>query len=67
MNKMMDNEMETVSGGANISAQYHLIQAGETLGGIAAKYGTSVPRLMYLNPKIKNPDLIYAGDRIRVF
>lgn len=37
-----------------------------TLSGIAAAHGTTVARLLQLNPQITNPDLIYPGERIRV-
>lgn len=36
-----------------------------TLSGIAKRYGTTVANLVKLN-KIKNPNLIYAGSKIRV-
>lgn len=42
------------------------IPRGSTLSGLARKYGTSVPRLMALNPQIKNPNRIIAGARLRV-
>lgn len=67
MNKMMEHEMENVSGGAGLTAQYHMIKSGETLSGIAVMYRTTVKNLMALNPQIKNPDLIFAGTRIRVY
>ena len=41
----------------------HIVQRGETLAGIAARYGTSVSRLAELNG-IANPSLIYVGQRI---
>lgn len=37
-----------------------------TLGGIAIKFNTTVKKLMALNPSIKNANLIYAGQKIRV-
>ena len=63
---MIDTELENVNGGASNGAQYHKIVTGDTLGKIAKKYGTTVDRLMALNPHIKNANLIYAGDTIRV-
>ena len=63
---MIDNELEIVNGGASNGAQYYKIVPGDTLGKIAKKYGTTVDRLMALNPHIKNANLIYAGDTIRV-
>ena len=44
----------------------YTIVSGDTLSGIAKKYRTTVKRLMTLNPKIENADLIYAGDVIFV-
>ena len=67
MNKMMENEMENVSGGAGLGAQYHLVVKGDTLSAIAVKYGTTVKNLQALNPRIKNPNLIYPGEYIRVY
>ena len=65
-NKMMDNELDNVSGGAANGSLYYRIVAGDTLGDIANKYGTTVARLMALNPHIKNANVIYAGDFIRI-
>ena len=45
--------------------QYYKIKSGDTLSSIAAKYDTTVAKLCSLN-NISNPNLIYAGDRIRV-
>lgn len=43
----------------------YVIQPGDTLSGIAQKYGTTVNALARLNG-ISDPDRIYAGDRIRI-
>lgn len=42
------------------------IKRGQTLDKIAKKNDTTYPRLFNANKKIKDPDLIYAGDKIRV-
>jgi LysM repeat protein len=47
------------------SAQYYEIQSGDTLGGIAAKYNTTVNELLRLNPDV-DPNALHPGDRIRV-
>lgn len=44
---------------------YYTIRPGDTLSGIALKYGTTVTALARLNG-ISDPDKIYAGDRIRI-
>ncbi|MBR1750287.1 MAG: LysM peptidoglycan-binding domain-containing protein [Ruminococcus sp.] len=47
--------------------KYYTIKKGDTLTAIAKKYGTTVDKLMALNKgKIKDKDLIYAGEKIRV-
>lgn len=44
---------------------YYTGRRGNTLWGIAKKYNTSVANLVRING-IRNPNLIYAGQRIRV-
>lgn len=44
----------------------YTIKRGDTLSGIASKYGTSVSTLMSLNPYIKNANLIYAGNSLNL-
>ena len=46
-------------------AQYYTVQSGDTLSGIASKYGTTWQKLQAMNG-ISNPNLIYPGQRIRV-
>lgn len=47
------------------SAQYYTVQSGDTLSGIAAKYGTSYQKVAQLNG-ISNPNVIYVGQKLRV-
>lgn len=47
------------------SATYYTVKKGDTLSHIAKRYNTTVSKLVSLN-KIKNPNLIYPGQRIRV-
>lgn len=44
---------------------YHTVQRGETLSGIAKKYGTNYLRLATLN-HIANPNKIYPGQKLRI-
>jgi LysM repeat protein len=46
-------------------AEYHEIQAGDTLAAIASRYGTAVERLLELNPGV-DPVALTVGQRIRV-
>ena len=43
----------------------HTVKAGETLSGIASKYGTTVEALVSTNG-IKNPNLINVGQILKI-
>lgn len=45
--------------------QTYTVQRGDTLGRIAARYGTTISRLATQNG-IRNPDLILVGQRLRL-
>ena len=47
------------------SSSCYTVQSGDTLSGIAAKYGTTYQQLAAING-ISNPNVIYAGQRLRV-
>ena len=48
------------------SVVIHTVVGGDTLTAIAAKYKTTVPAILKLNPSIKDPDVINVGQRIQV-
>lgn len=52
-------------GAGSSSKQYYTIKNGDTLSEIAKKYGITVKQLQNWN-KIKNANVIYAGQKIRV-
>ncbi len=56
---------EPTTGAGPTGSSVHTVQAGETLAGIAARFGTSVQSLMTTNG-IDDPDLIRAGEQISV-
>lgn len=45
---------------------FYFVNPGDTLYLIALRFSTSLSRLSQLNPQVKNPDLIYANQWIRV-
>ena len=47
------------------TGQIHVVQYGETLSSIAAKYGTTWQNLARLNA-LSNPDMIYQGQTLNV-
>jgi LysM repeat protein len=55
----------TVSTTAPANAQYYVVQSGDTLGEVAAKYNTTVDQLLALNPGV-DPSALQPGQRIRV-
>jgi LysM domain len=44
----------------------YLIHPGDTLSGIASNHGVSLASVEAANPQIKNPNLIYAGQTIKL-
>lgn len=62
-------EVKTVpnkQNGTGYKRKTHKVKSGENLSLIASKYKTSVNNLMKINPKIKNKDLIRAGEIIKI-
>ncbi len=45
--------------------KYHKVRSGDTLSGIAKKYGTTVKKLCQLN-KIRETKVLQIGQKIRV-
>lgn len=46
------------------TGRFHTVASGETLWGIAARYGLSLAELIARNPQIKNPNFITAGEQV---
>lgn len=44
----------------------YTIRRGDTLSGIAKKFGTTIKQIMEDNPFIKDPNKIYAGDVLKI-
>ena len=44
--------------------EFYIVRSGDTLSGIARRYGISVQAILRVNPQITNADLIYAGQVI---
>jgi LysM repeat protein len=57
--------VEPVDGGNIPTAgqQIHVVVSGETLGGIANRYGTSIAAIVELN-NMQNPDALAVGDEL---
>lgn len=59
------DEVQKIVNGGGTSPVYYTVKSGDTLSGIAAKYGTTYQKIASLNG-ISNPNKIYAGQRIRI-
>jgi spore coat assembly protein SafA len=44
----------------------YTVRKGDTLWGIAKRYHVTLTALIAANPKIKNPNLIYPGDKVTI-
>ena len=77
MTELNLNEMEQVIGGkdeggytrkpkAKAGCIIYKIKSGETLGKIARAHGTTVEKIMKVNPELKNPNFIVAGCYIYI-
>lgn len=51
---------------SNTKEEYYIVKKGEIFGTIARKFNMSIDKLSGLNPDIKNINLIYEGQKIRV-
>ena len=62
---IVNQRLSGASTANNCSAVYYTVQKGDTLWGIAQKYGTTYQEIARL-PGIDNPNLIFPGQRVRV-
>lgn len=63
-----EGDLQEVNGGASVYSGpcfVYVIKKGDCLSVLAQKYGTTVRVLQDLN-NIKNPDLIYAGNKLLI-
>ncbi|CAD2077017.1 LysM peptidoglycan-binding domain-containing protein [Jeotgalicoccus meleagridis] len=62
-NKIFAGQVLKVKGTTKAKTSTYTVKPGDTLSGIASKYGTTTKALQNLNG-IANPNLIYAGQKI---
>lgn len=54
------------TGTSEAATQTYTVQSGDSLWKIAVKYQVGVSELISLNPQLKNPNLIYVGQKIYI-
>ena len=77
--KINDAELEGVAGGAGKWKDYakgsyvnygnyivYTVASGDVLSGIAPRFGVTVAQIQQWN-NIKNPDLIYVGQKLTIY
>lgn len=64
-NKIYVGQILKISGTTSNNSTSYTVQAGDTLSGIASKFGTTYQELARIN-NISNPNLIYVGQVIKV-
>lgn len=50
----------------SVNASEHYVARGDSLWKISRSYGVALDKLINANPQIKDPNLIYPGDRVYV-
>ena len=63
-----NQEEQTAAAGKAAEAEHavYTVRKGDTLWGIAKRFGVSLTALIAANPQITNPNLIYPGDRVYI-
>jgi len=61
-----DTVRSAASNAAETEAVYYTVVSGDTLWAIGQRSGLTVAELLALNSWIRNPNLIYPGDRVRL-
>ena len=64
--KPTPSDSGTSAGTGTASSTVYTVKKGDTLWGIAKRYGVSLTALIAANPQIKNPNLIYPGNRVNI-
>ena len=56
----------TAGGAAAARGEWYTVVKGDTLWELSKRYGMALSRLIELNPDIRNPNLIYVGQKVRI-
>jgi len=48
------------------SEHFYLVRSGDTLTGIARKYGVTLEKLLSVNPQIEDPNILFRGELVKI-
>ena len=48
------------------TGEWYTVVRGDTLWGLSRRYGVKLSQIIELNPDIRNPNLIFPGQRVRI-
>ena len=60
------NSGGTAADTAAAREEWYTVVKGDTLWGLSLRYGVPLSQIISLNPDIRNPNLIYVGQRVRI-
>ncbi len=63
---MIIASMSLLVTGSAMANIYHTVKSGDSMWKIAVKYETGLSEIISANPQIKNPSLIYPGQKITI-
>lgn len=66
LSKLYKSTSSKKSSSSSKKYETYKVKYGDTLSGIAAKFDTTVSKIMAANPSIKNKNLIYAGSNLKI-
>lgn len=61
-----ESESRQKKTGAQTAEAYYTVVSGDTMYAIAQRHGMQLPELVALNPQVRNINLIYPGDQLRI-
>ena len=56
----------STGGSATAREEWYTVVKGDTLWGLSSRYGVPLDQIIALNPDIRNPNLIFVGQKVRI-
>ena len=66
VSRSLEGSGGTAGSGGTGESKWHTVDRGDTLWELARQYQVGLDRIVELNPSIRNPNLIYIGQKVRI-